>query len=247
MSKLTTKNIKDMYNKSIKSNYKSDYEYYRWFSERTSWEDYRMTHETLNFHLSNLKIKNCLEVGSGAATWTKLILKKNDNISMTLCDISEAMIEQAKMNLGNKPNIKYFTEDFTLYNETDNHDFFFSIRAIEYMPEKEKVINNIKKSLKKNGTGLIMMKNPLSIGRFVSALFKKKNLAHTEQISAEDFKKKLKKAGFKSIKVYPAAVFFPPIKHIFFIGNFIWRQIYKKEMGFIGKLFSESYIITFKK
>ena len=115
------------------------------------------------------------------------------------------------------------------------------------MPDKKKVAEKIAQCLKDGGMGLIMTKNPLSLGRRISSCIRPPKTAHTAQIRPEEFKKILADAGLKEITIYPGVVFFPPVKHIFSISRYLWRKLYKKPLGWLGKHLCESYIITFSR
>ncbi len=240
--------VAENYNKSVPSDYAGNYEFYRWFNERWSWEDYRMSFLSLNLHLSKLNPKNTLEIGPGPGTWTKLLLNKNPDMKITLVDVSEAMLEQCKQNLFTRPNLKFVLGDFTTIPIKGTFDFFFSSRTIEYLPDKETAVTRIYTLLDTNASGIIVTKNPGSLGRILSLLIGRKPSAmHSGQISAKDFSELLTKVGFKNIEVYPSIMAFPPVKRIHFMTRILWKMFYKKPLNWFSSLLSESYIITFNK
>ncbi|NQZ85777.1 MAG: hypothetical protein HRU03_08715 [Nanoarchaeales archaeon] len=61
MEKLNSNFIKKFYDKIVVDKYKSNYEYYMWFSNRFNWERYKMNFHTINFHLKNIEFKTRIE------------------------------------------------------------------------------------------------------------------------------------------------------------------------------------------
>ncbi|MHA1679121.1 MAG: class I SAM-dependent methyltransferase [Promethearchaeota archaeon] len=247
-NKLTADHIEKMYDFAVTgTQYKNDYEFFRWFDTRSSFESYKMTYFCLKFHLNTIKFKNCLELGPGPGTWTRFFLLRNTNANFTLVDISKEMLNQVKSVLKN-PKIHFIHSNFETFKSTSKFDFFFSSRAIEYMPNKKIVVKKIYDLLKNNSLGIIITKNPDSMGRRAHRFLRlKTKLAHTEQIKTEDLVKLLRKQGFKNIEVYPCIVSAVPFFKIHWLNKFLWKKIFVKKLNCISKLFSESYIIKFNK
>ena len=176
------------------------------------------------------------------------MLLRNPDAKFTLVDVSEEMIKQAKKNIGERNNVDFIVENFENYNMQNKIDFFFSSRSIEYVPDKRKAVRNIHRVLKLGSEGLIITKNPNSLGRILSRFIgKKPDLAHTEQIIAQDLVNLLKEFEFKKIKVYPCIVSALPVIRLFWLNRFIWKKIYKKENSRVLGIFCESFLIKFKK
>ncbi|MBI4836918.1 MAG: methyltransferase domain-containing protein [Candidatus Portnoybacteria bacterium] len=77
-----------------------DYERRRWFSDALREAGYQMTKESIHYHLLERgPFYDCLELGPGAGTWTKLFLEKYPDANFDLVDISGEMLKLAKKNL----------------------------------------------------------------------------------------------------------------------------------------------------
>jgi len=207
-----------------------------------------MTYESINEQLQNISFSKVIEVGPGPGTFTKLLLFLNNKASFVLVDISKEMMVQAKINLGERKNIMFIVQDFSTFDLKKECDLFFASRVIEYVPAKKKFLDKAFKVLKKGGHGIIITKNPNSLGRKISRIIGKKvSLLHTNQIAVLDLTRLLKEAGFIHIETYPVVVCLPSFLHTHCINRLLWRLLHKKRSGFFSTLFSESYLVRFKK
>ena len=244
----TEQDIKEMYNKDVKQETKGEYEFFRWFSNKETKTDYKMTHDSIWFHLRDIKFKIGLELGPGPGTWTKLLLKKNPSAELLLVDISIEMLKQSEKNLKGKGKIKYKEQNFSNLEISKKFDLFFSSRAIEYIINKQEVVKKIKSLLNKNGTAIIITKlpHPLKL-KFRKLIYKKINKEHTERIGPSPLKDLLIRNGFRDIEIYP--VIMPPKMPIVCssLRFFIFKLFYKKQLNFFSRRLSESYLIKFKK
>lgn len=232
------------YNKKIKERVGGNYEYYRWLSSLNKRRQYKFTTQALFFHLRNIDFKNCLEVGCGPGTWTKLLLKKYPNAKFTCLDISKEMIREFKDQIKDK-NVKVITNNFLDEDfKNQKFDFFFCSRAIEYIPNKKRIINKVSSLLESGGKGIIVTSPPHQITAFFRKLFRKKaNLQHTRRISVGKMRKLLSDQDFINIRVYP--ILFSDKS--FVPTSFLFRLCYKKRWGFLSKLFASGYLVKFEK
>ena len=98
---------------------------------------------------------NVLEIGCGNATfWLKNIDRIPKDCSITLSDISEGMIKEAKNNLKGHEDIFNFMildgNEFD-FNE-EKFDIVIADHVLYYIDNREEMFNKIKKILKPNGT-----------------------------------------------------------------------------------------------
>jgi len=104
------------------------------------------------FKLSNIKNKRIMEVGTGSGRILKNLIKFSPK-HLTGVEPSNA-IKVAKKNIGlNKVTFLNIKGEDINFNE--KFDFIFSLGVIHHIPQYEKVLKNISKSLKKNGKFII--------------------------------------------------------------------------------------------
>ena len=228
--------------KKIKNKY-GDYEYYRWFLNKRKKRQYKFSTTSILFHLRDINFKNCLEIGCGPGTWTKLLLKKYPKAKFTCIDISKEMIKQFKKEIKDK-RAKPIVKDFLAFNSGKKYDFIFSSRAIEYIPDKPKVIEKISNLLKDKRKGIIISSPPHPTLITIKKLFGKKvNPQHTQRISVKNLRALLKKNNFKNIKFYP--ILFTDLS--FVPTSILFKFFYKKKWNFLGKMFAVTYLVKFEK
>lgn len=245
---LTPDYVKDRYNTTIKDVYKYDYEFKRWFSTPVLQGEYVMMKKVVKRALSKIQStpRTYLEVGPGPGTWTKYILGYFDKsiLQAHLVDISKEMLHIAKHNLASFSDIHFSEADFVQFRDTKKYDFFFSSRAIEYVPDKESFINNIYDLLEVGGSGCIFTKTPkYNINRLRG---KESSDFHGGQISAKDMKTLLSQKGFSDIELYPAIIKFPFVKSAL-LNHMLFILLGWFRLNILNNMFSESYCVTFKK
>ncbi|MCB0747325.1 MAG: class I SAM-dependent methyltransferase, partial [Ignavibacteriae bacterium] len=139
---------------------------------------------------------------------------------------------EAKKNV-NTPNIQFLNTDISDYKPSQKFNLIFSIRAIEYFPDKEKFIKKCYDMLDENGKIFIITKTKVSywygrskIRKVLKVIFpflfyyenkettnkQIQNLSNFQQqrISTTEFKNLLKNNGFINIEVKPVIIR-PPI------------------------------------
>lgn len=240
--KIGAEEIRTFYNEKVRNDL--DYENGRWFKTPFKQAGYEMSKKAIEFRLEDIKFQRCLEVGPGPGTWTELLMLYNPSAKFDLIDISKEMLAIASSRFKGKENLNYFESDFLAFHGNEKYDFFFSSRAIEYMPEKEKVIVKIRELLDNGSAGLIVTKNP-KYWRYKITRQRVPEM-HKGQISPSTMKRLLEYHGFSDVSLYPSIMIFPKL-HILKLDKMLFRFLGKLELNFISRFFSESYVVFFKK
>ena len=233
--------IKEYYDKYVKD---KDYEKERWFKDNASKERYEETKKTIIFLLGKENYKDVLDIGCGPGTWSKLLIEKSKKLF--LVDISKEMLKQAKKKLKLEKNIKYMCSDFLNFKTRKKFDLIFSVRAIEYMTNKKKVIKKMFEMLKNKGKVIIITKNPARRWRYL--LFGKQvEEIHKNWASSSEIRKVLEEVGFEKIKHYPAVFSVFPFPNFFLtrkINGFVHSLFYKNQIKNLMVPFLESYVVV---
>ena len=223
-----------------------DYEFNRWFSERGQRENYHAMREAIQHHLRDIPFGRCLEVGCGPGTWTRVLREARPLASFTLVDLSKVMLGKARENLGDD-GFTYVAGDFLAVRVDRKFDFFFSSRAIEYVPDQPLFVRKVGELLLPGGRVLIVTKNPHHLSRRLEGLVRSPNVVHSGQIAYSDLIGLLQESGFRDVKAFPCVVTFPPVRKSFWLSRKIWERIYRQEMRPGWSLLVESYIVRFTK
>lgn len=236
--------IRSFYNAKAKDISDKGYEYARWFSTKEKRRQYKFTTISLLHHFKDIDFKNCLEIGCGPGTWTKLLIKKYPNSRFTCLDISKEMIKQFKRNVKSK-KVKIIVNNFLDHDfKNKKYDLIFCSRAIEYIPDKRKIISKFYRLMNENGKGIIVTSPPHPIILNIKKAFGKKiDREHTQRISVKRLNELLEKAGFINIKFYPILF----IDLLFVPTTFLFKKLYKKRLGLFSRIFSTSYIVKFER
>lgn len=110
-----------------------------------------------NWTFQNIKLKeNCkvLEIGCGnGALWAKNIEYLNENIDVTLTDICEDMLNDAKINLSKNSDKFNFqiADPNDIPFENDSFDIIIANHILFYMKDLDLVLSEINRVLKKGG------------------------------------------------------------------------------------------------
>jgi ubiquinone/menaquinone biosynthesis C-methylase UbiE len=242
---MNSNRIKELFERSAMSG-GGQYEQTRWFKDEIKKSGYEMTGKTIKEHfLSDLApFGDYLELGPGSGTWTKLFLEKCPDAEFDLVDISGEMLKQARADLGEADNIRYFCSDFLEFQPDKQYDIFFSSRALEYIVDKEEAVKKIVGLLKPNGRGFIITKTP----KYLRARLLGRNVPelHAGQISSQNLMVLLRKAGLKDIEIYPATMSFPLLKSPR-LNLLLFKVFYGYRLNFLSQFFSESYCVKFAK
>ena len=241
---MDNKEVKNIYNKTVKGRALGDYEYWRWFRNKIQKAGYEMTLASIRKHIGAINFSHCLELGQGQGTWTNELIKFCPKANFDLVDISKEMLKLAQHRFADKNNIRYFEEDFLEFRSDKKYDFFFSSRVIEYISDKELMVKKILDLLNYRAGGFIITKTPKYLrnkllGRVIPRL-------HQGQIQPKGLVQLLKKYGADNIEIYPVTMSFP-ILRFSYLNKLLHRIFYKHKLNFISKFFAESYCIKFLK
>ncbi len=95
-----------------------------------------------------------LDLGCGTGNISKKLLERFSDARVTCLDISEVMIEKAKVKLADYDNIEYVIGDFTIIDIIDNYDAIISSLALHHIPtidEKREMYQHIFDALNTDG------------------------------------------------------------------------------------------------
>ncbi len=211
-SVVPSEKIKEHYNE-VMGNLKGDYIYYRWGESEIKRRHYRQTETVLKYLLDKIKVRgDILEIGCGPAVWTPLFT--NYVNSVTLLDISEEALSQARKRLVGQSNINYICGDFVDVElcEEKKYDMIISIRAFEYMSDKLKVVKKCYDLLKPGGHLIIATKNrgwidhAKDLKRFKNTSINTMPIGVTMQMDLmnwHDLMEIYRITGFKEVFTYP--------------------------------------------
>ena len=222
------------------------YEQARWGANPFLATQYQMARDALQrLVLRHVRVASrILEVGPGPGTWTKVLLEENPAAQYTLVDISSEMLSQARASLSLRKNIVFTESDFAAFTSNKYFDFFFSSRAIEYMPDKAVVARKITEILSPGAYGAIVTKMPKPLfdrvkGRSVDGL-------HGGQISPGLLRRHIKQSGCVVISVRIATATVPGFRSPS-LNMLAYRILRHIPLFFPFSLFAESYVAVFRK
>ena len=226
------------------TNARGAYEKVRWGNSVERELDYSMTQKSLQRLARNVVFSHFLELGPGPGTWTKMFIASVPNASFDLVDISEAMLKEARAELRDVEHIRYIRSDFMSFMANRKYDFFFSSRAIEYLPSKKDFAGKISSLMETGGQGVIITKMPhykrsILAGKTIPPL-------HRGQIKPKILTGFLKDAGFSVSGVWPVTLHTPGIS-IPFLNGLLYRLFSSFRLNCVSAFFSESYAVTFTK
>ena len=107
VKKVDNEYFKREFNSLIKTEFKNNYEFNRWFSDVGVRRGYFMTCNSILYQLNKVSFASCLELGPGPGTWTKILFRKNVRAQFDLVDISKEMKTQFILEMRNQKNVNY--------------------------------------------------------------------------------------------------------------------------------------------
>jgi len=136
---------------------------------------------------------NILDLGAGTGLLSSFILKKYPQATLTLIDISEKMMEVAKMRFADLSNVHYIIDDYTNYVAENKFDLIVSALSIHHLTDsdKRKVYKNAFDSLRAGGI-FINCDQVLGSSAFIDAMYKM------------DWKKKVEASGLQREEIEAA-------------------------------------------
>lgn len=240
--------IRNFYNSIIKDKFAGDYEFRRWFSNSRLRADFFMTYSAIKFHLQGIDFKECIELGPGPGTWTRILYKHKPEANFDLVDISKEMEHQFRLEMRGDKNVKYYIQDIMDFNPLKTYDFFFSARAIEYLEDKGGFFSKLFSLLNNGGRGIIITKNT-KYKKYRIWGSPDRRFQHQGKISLIESRAFLEKFGFSEIKIYPVIIRLPVIDRCTpLVSEWIFKKVISRELSNNFLLwFVESYLISFKK
>jgi ubiquinone/menaquinone biosynthesis C-methylase UbiE len=224
----------------------ADYEYARWHATPLKEAQYQMTRATISrFVLPCLRAgKRVLEVGPGAATWTKLLCADMPHADFTLLDISHEMLDRAHKALAQTPRISYVEADLEAFTTGDRFDAFFSSRALEYMPDKKAVVEKLGELLKEGARGAIITKMPKPF--FDRLRGRGQRDFHSGMIAPRELTQLLHAANFKVEKIQITTATCPGVSWPA-LNSALYALLSWLPFPFLYAIFAESYCVLFRK
>jgi ubiquinone/menaquinone biosynthesis C-methylase UbiE len=198
-----------------------EYIRHRWEDSEVKRRHYRQTEAGIRSALQRISATgDVLEIGSGPAVWTTLYLVQAS--SATLLDISQEMLEQARVRLDelqdawHASKVRYECGDFLeLALPHQMYDTIVSSRAFEYMSDKPAFVRKCLALLRPGGTLLLVTKNE----RWYDARRANRELRKVSRdkipvgaamqldlVSSDAATRMFREAGFAEVDTYPAVI-----------------------------------------
>lgn len=237
---------KTFYNKVMPEKIGGDYENARWHSTPLKEAQYRMTLETVHTQILPLftNARKIVEVGPGTATWTKIMRMAHPDASYTLVDISSEMLARARTTLASYDNIEFIEADLSTFKPVHQFNGFFSVRAVEYMPDKQVVAHNIAAILSSGANGAIITKMPKPF--FDRLRGRGQDDFHSGMASPRVLAQALNEAGLIVKKVRVTAVTVPAFNSAV-LNESVFVLLKHIPLVWPLSIFAESYCMTFIK
>jgi SAM-dependent methyltransferase len=198
-----------------------EYIHHRWGDSEIKRRHYRQTEAAIRSGLNRIpQAGDVLEIGSGPAVWTTLYLAQAS--SATLLDISEEMLEQARVRLDqwqderHVSKVRYECGDFLELTLPERMcDTIVSSRAFEYMPDKSAFVRKCFALLRPGGTLLLVTKNEgwYDLRRTSRELREVSReeipvgaAMQLDLVGSDGVRRMFREAGFADIDTYPAVI-----------------------------------------
>ncbi len=81
---------------------------------------------------------NVLDLGCGTGLFTSIVMQKYPNAKYTLIDISDKMLEQAKIRFKGNNKVEFIIYDYINYEFTNKFDIIISALSIHHLSATEK-------------------------------------------------------------------------------------------------------------
>lgn len=244
---MANEDVKQFYNEKMPKKFGTDYEHERWFRDPIQRAGYDLTLRAIARHVltdERLHPKRIFELGPGAGTWTKFLVKKFPEAQIDLLDISREMLGRAQEALAKEKHIRYTETDILDWKPEGKYDFFFSSRVLEYIEDKKKFCDTIYSALESGGRGFLITKMPhYARERFLG---RRSSDLHQGQISPGALIDALRGAGFKDVVAYPVTMSIP-LLHSPKLNVAFGKLLGAYSLGPVGMFFAESYSVVFRK
>jgi len=195
------------YYENLIGNIGDEYIDFRWKKHPVSRSHYNQTKKSIVYIFNNINMSadRMLEIGSGPGTWTDICLQHTKEL--TIADISSEMLKLVSKKFSSA-SIKTVCGDFCS-NEVSfeqSFDAIFSARALEYFDNKRAMVKKCTSILNKNGSLIIITKNPTWMDKQRDIRNAKNNDEHNIQKDWIDWKtleSYYKEFGLKNIMTLP--------------------------------------------
>lgn len=172
----------------------------------------------LEKYIINPKVKNVLELGAGKGANSIYLANKYPSIQFDAIDLPNGQLDIAIKNGAQISNFHPQEGDYHNLRIYPPHyyDIVFVIEALCHSNDKEKVFQEVKRVLKKDGVFTIIdgyLKNPrstLTEGQLLAVQLMEKGMTVEEFEYYPDVKKKLLKEGFKEVHEENASLLILP-------------------------------------
>lgn len=239
--------VRSFYNEVMPGKFGDDYEYERWFSNPIKRAGYVLTEGAIKRHVlddETLDPARILELGPGAGTWTKFLVKRFPDAYLDLLDISKEMLARAMRAVGENEHVRTFESDVLEWRPEGTYEFFFSSRVLEYVDDKERFAQKIFSLLVPGGRGFLITKMPHYAREQIAG--RKLSELHKGQITPVRLTALLRSAGFIDIDCYPVTTSVP-LFHSPRLNMLLGRLIGPFRVGILAGLFAESYCVKFRR
>lgn len=229
-----------------------DYIEYRWKRNPVSFSHYRHTQKAVEFAFKHIDVssENLLEIGCGPGTWTDICLKNTR--CMTIVDISSEMLKLAKKRFAGE-QIDFHCGDFisSQINLTAIYNVIFSARALEYMDDKQAMVEKSAGLLLPGGWLVIITKNPTWRDKKQEPKDSSAEAIHSDWILHQDLEKIYGSIGLENVSTYPVCLgsYCAPFNNSLAIKfwDVLQERIYRKSISSTRYLFTESYMTIGRK
>jgi tRNA (cmo5U34)-methyltransferase len=95
-----------------------------------------------------------LDLGAGTGLFSSFIRSKYPKASLTLIDLSEEMLKEARHRFSDDPAVSYITADYTSYRFPQQYDAVISSLSIHHLshPDKKALFRTVYELLTEDGT-----------------------------------------------------------------------------------------------
>ncbi|WP_225445976.1 class I SAM-dependent methyltransferase [Paenibacillus arenosi] len=94
-----------------------------------------------------------LDLGAGTGLFSSLMMQKYPDANLTLIDLSEKMLDIAKVRFKGSTNVTYIVDDYTNFISPEKYDIIISSLSIHHLTDADKqtLYKNIYLHLKPSG------------------------------------------------------------------------------------------------
>lgn len=190
---VNTENNKNIFKENSKVNFNKQAEVY---DEDGDGKFVAPMYDEIINRIMCLNPKKLLDIGCGTGN-VLMRINMNEDLSLYGLDISEKMIETAKKNLGNKAELKVGDSEYLPW-EDNSFDVIVCNASFHHYPDPEKVLLEMKRVLKKNGTLIIGdPTGPIIVRQILNLLFKVSNNGDYRAYSKKEIESLLIKCGLE--------------------------------------------------